>query len=95
MPDFYTRLSHVSKANPIGIGLMLVAMGLAFYDNTNVITRSVVAIIFLLITIPVSGHFLARVAYFIGLEKTQKMKKDELEKKFGSREEEDKGTKPS
>ena len=86
MPDFYTRLSHISKANPIGVGLMLGGMALAFYDNLNVVIHTMVALIFLLITIPVSGHFLARVAYFIGIEKTQKMKKDELEKKFGKRE---------
>lgn len=85
MPDLYTRLTTTTKANTLGIGALLIALAITFYSHESALTKGLTAFIFILITIPVSGHFLARVAYFIGIKKTKGMKKDELEDKFGSR----------
>lgn len=84
MPDLYTRLSVTTKANTLGIGAILTALIIFFESDLSILTRSLTALIFILITIPVAGHFLARVAYFIGIEKQQGSEKDALHKKFGS-----------
>lgn len=85
MPDIYTRLSTTTKANTLGIGAMLLATSFFFSWDVGVLTRLFTAFIAMLITIPVSGHFLARVAYFIGFRKSERMKKDELQNKFASK----------
>lgn len=83
MPDLYSRLSTSSKANTFGIGAIFTALALFFYEDISAVTRSFTALVFVLITIPVSSHFLARVAYFYGIDKYKKMKRDDFEEKFG------------
>jgi multicomponent Na+:H+ antiporter subunit G len=62
LPDLYTRMHAVTKAGTLGVGLLLVSAALAFGD-VSVITRSLVALLFVLLTAPVSAHMIGRAGY--------------------------------
>ena len=62
MPDLYLRMSAVTKAATLGAGCILVATAFHF-EQADVTSRAVAAIIFLFVTAPVSAHMIARAAY--------------------------------
>lgn len=62
MPDIYMRMSTSGKAATLCCGLLLAAVVLLFYD-ARVTARAVAAILFLLLTVPVGAHLIARAAY--------------------------------
>jgi len=62
LPDLYTRMHAVTKAGTLGVGCILLSAAVAFGD-LSVATRSVVALLFVLFTAPVSAHLLGRAAY--------------------------------
>lgn len=62
LPDLYTRMHAVTKAGTLGIGLVLVAAALAFGD-LSVAARALVALLFVLLTAPVSAHMIGRAGY--------------------------------
>ena len=84
MPDFYSRLSVTIKAATLGIGCILIAAVLYFSDF-SVTTKAIAIMFFLLITSPVAGFLISKVAYMTGtkLWKHSLMDelKDDLEKK--------------
>ena len=62
LPDFYLRMSAITKAATLGLFLLLI--GLAIYFNSLGLTiKSVVIIIFILLTNPAGAHAIARAAY--------------------------------
>jgi multicomponent Na+:H+ antiporter subunit G len=65
-PDIYTRLHAASKAGPLGAGLILLSVAFASED-VNIAVRSVLGLVFLIVTAPVSGHLLARAARLAGI----------------------------
>ena len=65
MPDFYLRLSVTIKAATVGTGFLLAATSI-FFGETSVNTKSFAIILFLVLTAPVSGHLIARAAYYSG-----------------------------
>jgi multicomponent Na+:H+ antiporter subunit G len=65
MPDFLTRLHCSTKAGTLGIGLIFLSVA-ADYMELGITTRSLAAILFLLLTAPVGAHVIGRAAYFIG-----------------------------
>jgi len=67
LPDLYTRMHAVTKAGTLGIGLILVSAAVAFGD-VSVATRSLVALLFVLLTAPVSAHMIGRAGYLGGVE---------------------------
>lgn len=62
MPDIYTRMSTSGKSATLCCGLLLAAVALLFRD-AQVTARAVAAILFLLLTVPVGAHMIARAAY--------------------------------
>lgn len=66
LPDLYTRMHAVTKAGTLGIGLVLVAAAVAFAD-LSVAARAVVALLFVLLTAPVSAHMIGRAGYLGGV----------------------------
>lgn len=91
LPDFYLRMSAITKAATLGLFLLLI--GLAIYFNSLDLTvKSVVIIIFILLTNPVGAHAIARAAYMKGTKlwkgnivdelKDMVDRKEELEKKL-------------
>lgn len=67
LPDLYTRMHAVTKAGTLGIGLTLVSASVAFGD-VSVTTRALVAILFVLLTAPVSAHMIGRAGYLGGVD---------------------------
>lgn len=65
-PDIYTRLHAAAKAGPVGAGFVLLAVAISA-DDLAVSLRALAAIIFLILTSPISAHLLARAAYRAGV----------------------------
>jgi len=64
-PDLYTRMHAASKAGVFGSGLILV--GLAIYaDDSAIAIRAILAVLFLILTTPISAHLLSKAAYLAG-----------------------------
>ncbi len=66
-PDVFTRMHAASKAGTLGSGLMLVAIAL-HAGELSISSKALAAVVFFLITAPVSAHLLARAAYVAGVE---------------------------
>ena len=62
LPDVYTRMHAATKATTFGMGGILITTSLAFQD-AEVTTQSVLALVFLFLTAPVSAHLISRAAY--------------------------------
>ncbi len=78
LPDLYTRMHAVAKAGPVGAGLVLLAIAIASLDGP-VALRALVGVFFLLLTLPVSAHLLARAAYLAGNRPAAVTVMDELQ----------------
>ncbi|WKD50445.1 monovalent cation/H(+) antiporter subunit G [Microbulbifer spongiae] len=65
MPDFYTRMSTSGKAATLCCGLLLAGVAILFQD-AQVTARAVAAILFLLLTVPIGVHMIARAAFRVG-----------------------------
>lgn len=78
LPDLYTRMHAAAKAGPVGAGLVLLAIAMASFDGP-VILRALAGIFFLLLTLPVSAHLLARAAHLAGYRPAAVTVMDELQ----------------
>ena len=65
LPDLYTRMHAASKAGTLGSGVMLIALAV-FAQDQAVVTRALAAVVFFLLTAPISAHLLAKAAYAAG-----------------------------
>ncbi|MDX9846358.1 MAG: monovalent cation/H(+) antiporter subunit G [Tenuifilaceae bacterium] len=66
LPDFYIRMSAITKAGTMGVGL--IAIGIAIYFNdTKIAIKSFVVVSFMILTAPVAAHIIARAAYRQGV----------------------------
>lgn len=77
MPDFYTRLSVTVKAGTLGVGCILAATAIHFYDF-SVTTKVFAIIFFIFITSPVAAYMISRTAYISGIRLWDKSILDEL-----------------
>jgi multicomponent Na+:H+ antiporter subunit G len=66
MPDLMMRMSTTTKAATLGVGMILVAVALAFRDG-SVTIRAMGVVAFLLLTAPVAAHMLGRAAHLAGV----------------------------
>lgn len=66
LPDLYTRMHAASKAGLVGAGMILLAVAAVSFDSA-VALRSILGLLFLVLTTPVSAHLLARAAYKAGI----------------------------
>ncbi len=76
-PDLYTRLHGASKAGLVGSGLILIALAMISLDWA-IVLRATIAILFLLLTTPLSAHLLARAGYRTKVALTDLTKIDEM-----------------
>lgn len=67
-PDLYTRMHAASKAGVFGSGLILIGLALLAQDST-IALRAILAILFLVLTTPISAHLLAKAAYLAGYQR--------------------------
>ena len=86
LPDFYLRMSAITKAATLGLFLLLI--GLALYFNILSLTiKSVIIIILVLLTNPVGAHAIARAAYMNGTKLWEGNITDELKELTDRKEE--------
>lgn len=60
-PDFYIRMSVVTKASTIGLGLLLIGVGI-YFDTIETIIKTISISVFILLSSPVSAHVIAKAA---------------------------------
>ncbi len=90
MPDVYNRVQVGTKASTFGAILSFVGIALLKYDmwftNENWLGRTIILVVFIVLTNPVSSHVLMRAAYFmkVPLSKLTKidMLKDDIDNKI-------------
>ena len=78
MPDFYSRLSITIKAATLGIGCILTAAVL-YFSEFYVTTKAIAIIFFLIVTSPVAGYLIGKVAYLTGTKLWKNSIIDEME----------------
>lgn len=76
-PDLYLRMAAGTKAGTLGAGLNLLAVA-AYYNNIEVTTKVIAAILFFIITAPVGAHMIGRAAYLTGVKLWSKSVRDDL-----------------
>lgn len=81
MPDVYLRMSASTIAATLGIFLILIACALHFRD-LKVALHVFGIIIFLILTVPVGAHLMARASYISKLPMWDKTKCDDLKGKY-------------
>lgn len=79
LPDVYTRNHAASKSTTLGVLAILVGTLIYFYSfDGEFNSRIVLGIIFIFITAPVSGHLIARAAYYSGVKLSESSSQDDL-----------------
>jgi multicomponent Na+:H+ antiporter subunit G len=66
LPDFYSRVHAPTKAATLGVSFLLIAISLA-QPQAMVITKAILALLFIGATAPVGAHILVRAAYRNGV----------------------------
>ncbi|SNY92775.1 multicomponent Na+:H+ antiporter subunit G [Cohaesibacter sp. ES.047] len=64
-PDVYNRMHSASKAGTLGSGLAMLALVIHSADF-SVAIQAFAGILFLFLTVTISGHLIARAAYLSG-----------------------------
>ncbi|WP_187260819.1 monovalent cation/H(+) antiporter subunit G [Pontibacter beigongshangensis] len=60
-PDFYIRMSAITKGSTLGLGLILAGLGI-YFDHPAMLLKVVAIISFTFMTAPVAAHVLSRTA---------------------------------
>ena len=81
MPDTYLRMAVTTKAATLGIGLILIAAAVHFWDFSTT-TRVIAIIVFILLTAPVGAHLIGKAAYITGNKLWEKSVMDDLKGKY-------------
>jgi multicomponent Na+:H+ antiporter subunit G len=67
MPDFYSRLHAPTKAATLGLFFLLIAVIIGVPEKV-VVTKALLALVFIAATAPVGAHIMSRAAYRVGVE---------------------------
>lgn len=79
-PDVYTRLHAATKASTLGIACILIGAFIFLYVEHQVVSgKLLLAIVFILLTAPVSGHMISRAAHNSGVKPITKHREDAYE----------------
>lgn len=62
LPDFYIRMSAITKAGTMGVGFIVLGISIHFND-LSIAGKSFVIVSFMLLTSPVAAHIISRAAY--------------------------------
>src|SRR5690625_6657947 len=76
-PDFLMRMHASTKAGSLGASTLVIGAALMF-PTTEVFTRAITTIIFILLTATVAAHVIGTTAYQIGAEIWEGTLEDEL-----------------
>lgn len=90
LPDFYIRVSAITKAATVGVACIMIGVAL-YYNEVGMAIKAFVVVVFLMITSPIASHIIGRTAYIDGVPLWDETEVDELaefrkntEKKDGS-----------
>lgn len=64
LPDFYIRMSVVTKASTIGLGLMMAGAGI-YFNTLEALIKVLAIIVFILTTSPISAQVISKAATMI------------------------------
>jgi len=78
LPDVYMRMHAITKASSLAIILFSIALIIA-HPNYRIILGSILLVVFVVATAPISSHMLARVAHLIGIKMAKGSKRDDLQ----------------
>jgi len=81
LPDLFTRMQAAAKAGSLGASSILLGTAFAFGES-EVTTRALSVIAFLLFTAPLAAHMIARAGYTLGVPLFE-TRIDELRERFG------------
>jgi multicomponent Na+:H+ antiporter subunit G len=80
-PDLYVRLSTLTKAPTMGVGLLLVATVIET-PAPDVVLRAGAILLFGFFSSPITAHMISRAAYFQRVELWKGTLRDELEGRY-------------
>ena len=61
LPDFYTRMSAITKGATLGMGLIVLGIGI-YFNDTEIMLKILAILFFTLVTSPVAAHAITRTA---------------------------------
>lgn len=61
LPDFYIRMSAITKAATLGIGFIVTGIGI-YFNDLAIVTKVVAIIFFMFLSSPVAAHVISRAA---------------------------------
>lgn len=64
LPDFYIRMSVVTKASTVGLALLLTGIGI-YFDTLDIIIKVIAIAVFIVLSSPISSHIIVKAASFI------------------------------
>jgi multicomponent Na+:H+ antiporter subunit G len=84
LPDFYSRLHAPTKAATLGLFFLFVAVAIGVPEKV-VLTKALLALLFIAATAPVAAHIMSRAAYRTGVRPDERMTLDEYEPAMATR----------
>ncbi|MCC9167118.1 monovalent cation/H(+) antiporter subunit G [Pontibacter harenae] len=63
LPDFYTRMSAITKGATLGMGMIVIGIGV-YFNDTEIMLKILAILFFTLITSPVAAHAITRTAIY-------------------------------
>lgn len=76
MPDLLLRMQGSAKAGTLGVGLIILAVAVA-YGTYPAYTKALLVIVFYFLTAPVAAHVISRAAYRSGAAMWERTSPDE------------------
>ena len=77
LPDFYIRVSAITKAATLGVACIMVGVAI-YFNEVDVALKASAIFVFLLITSPIAAHIIGRAAYEDGVPLWKKTAFDEF-----------------
>ena len=81
MPDVFLRMSASTIAGTLGVASILIGAAL-YYSSLGISLRVAAVIVFLVLTVPIGTHIMARACYIHKLPRWKKTLQDDLEDKY-------------
>ncbi|SHF67061.1 monovalent cation/H(+) antiporter subunit G [Ornithinibacillus halophilus] len=79
-PDIYTRLHAATKASTLGLAGILIGAFIFLYLEHSILSgKLLLALLFILMTAPISAHMISRAAHKVGVKPVIKERKDAYE----------------
>nr|WP_156291173.1 monovalent cation/H(+) antiporter subunit G [Oceanobacillus salinisoli] len=79
-PDIYTKLHAATKASTLGLAGILLGAFLFLYIQHGIVSgKLLLAILFIMITNPVSAHMISRAAHAKGIKPVIRNREDDFE----------------